>query len=439
MRKITFTMLYALFYTTIVAQSPCPPSQIRGIHIVQSGETLYSIAKRYRLSIEQVRQWNNLSYDNILQTCVELKVAENVAYDNTPKIYNTPIVSSKSIDYSPEEEFDETRLPPTPNTYSQRPAVNATGTPNFAYFRKSPYLPFFHIVSHNETLESISRIYELSMGEIMMMNNFRDNTRLAAGQRLMLEDRRQMRGADYAFDENAYTPRPPVREDIPKDNNQSSRLKSIPSPTFEDSNPEVRTKAPAPKPAENPPIKPQPAAVPMSSNTSMTNEELDMVREINLVRGNPEGYISYINEYINHLRTTGDMGNSISTSQELINELKRTPRLSTLQPLQCVYIAAKKHGEDQKRRGDTDHQGSDGSWPWDRVKRECSNLQDGNENLVGGPANIRRAVILLLVDDGIDGRGHRKTMLNPDWKYVACYKMGTVGTMPNCWVQKYGY
>ena len=430
-------MLCALFYTAILAQSPCPPSQTRGIHTVQQGETLYSIAQRYRLSVEQVRQWNNLRYDDILQTCVDLKVAENAAYDDIPKNYNTPIVSSKAIDYSPVVEFDETRLP-IPNTYSQRPVVNASGTPNFAYFKKSPYLPFFHIVSHNETLESISRIYGLSMGEIMMMNNFRDNTRLAAGQRLMLEDRRQMRGADYAFDENAYTTRSTVREDIPKDYNQSSRLRPIPPPTFEDSNPEVRPKAPTSKPSENPPIKPL-SAVPLTSNTSMTNEELDMVKEINLVRGNPEGYIPYINEYINHLKISGDMGNSISTSQELINELKRIPRLSTLQPLQCVYIAAKKHGEDQKRRGDTDHQGSDGSWPWDRVKRECSNLQDGNENLVGGPANIRRAVILLLVDDGIDGRGHRKTMLNPDWKYVACYKMGTVGTMPNCWVQQYGY
>jgi uncharacterized protein YkwD len=119
--------------------------------------------------------------------------------------------------------------------------------------------------------------------------------------------------------------------------------------------------------------------------------------------------------------------------------LRKTPRLSTLQPLQCLYVAARKHGNDQRKRGATDHQGSDGSWPWDRVLRECSDLKDGNENLVGGPANIRRAVILLLVDDGIEGRGHRKTTLNPDWKYVACHKMGTIGDMPNCWVQQYGF
>ena len=66
-------------------------------------------------------------------------------------------------------------------------------------------------------------------------------------------------------------------------------------------------------------------------------------------------------------------------------------------------------------------------------------MQDGNENLVGGPDDIRRAVILLLVDDGIPNRGHRKALLNPAWKYVACHKVGTIGSMPNSWIQNFAY
>jgi uncharacterized protein YkwD len=352
-----------------------------------------------------------------LQECVELSIGSS---DNIPKSYNNAVVASKFVEEMPQN----------------------AGAYNYQYFKKSPYTPFFHVVSYNETLESISKIYGLSVGDIMMMNNFNGNTRLAAGQRLMLEDRNQTRQADYVFDEMPNTNRQATAQVMPTNySNQSSRLK--PQPTFDDEDTKVVVQSKSPqkqpaKPVEKPAPKPQ-ATIPSSSNTSMSNEEMDMVKEINLVRGNPSGYITYIQEYIENLKKTGDMGNSISTAQELIAELKQTQRLSTLQSLQCVYTAAKKHGEDQKRRGDTDHQGSDGSWPWDRVKRECPDLQDGNENLVGGPANIRRAVILLLVDDGIEGRGHRKTMLNPDWKYVACYKMGTVGSMPNCWVQKYGY
>ena len=76
--------------------------------------------------------------------------------------------------------------------------------------------------------------------------------------------------------------------------------------------------------------------------------------------------------------------------------------------------------------------------PWDRVLRECPSLKDSNENLVGGTSNVRDAVILLLVDDGIQSRGHRRTLLQADWKYVACHKMGMIGAMPNYWVQNFG-
>ena len=423
-------MLCALFFTAIAAQSPCPPSQTRGIHIVQKDETLYGISRIYKISVAQLRQWNGMSDKDILQECVQLQISPTPVSD-VPQSYNTPIVRSKSVDYMTDENSGEM----IPTTYSG----GGLGTPNFGYFKKSPYLPFFHVVSYNETLESIGRIYRMNVGDIMMMNNLNGNTPLAAGQRLLLEDRSQTRNADYVFDETTYAVRQPTPQVVPKSYNQSSRLKQ--QPAFEEDNFEVQPKSiqkQEPKKEAKVPEKKQATAA-KSSSTSMTSEEMDMVKEINLVRGNPSGYIPYIQEYIENLKKTGDMGNSIATAQELIAELKQTQRLSTLQPLQCVYTAAKKHGEDQKRRGDTDHQGSDGSWPWDRVKRECSDLQDGNENLVGGPANIRRAVILLLVDDGIDGRGHRKTMLNPDWQYVACYKMGTVGSMPNCWVQNFGY
>jgi uncharacterized protein YkwD len=415
MRIITATMLCALFSSNLMAQSPCPPSQTKGIHIVQKEETLYGISKAYKITVAQLRQWNGMGEKDVLQECTQLSVPVLNVTADVPKSYNT-VVTSKSVAPVTDESTGETM-----------------GTPNFAYFRKSLYLPFYHIVSYYETLESISKIYGLNVGEIMMMNNLQGNTPLAAGQKLMLENRNQTRDGVYTFDEDFKTAKQPsAQQAMPKSYNQPLPVKS--QPVVEEAKPEVRSKS-VPKPEPKKEVKK--AVTP--AVTSMNAEELDMVKEINLVRGNPSGYIPYIQEYIENLKKTGDMGNSIETAQELIAELKKTKTLSTLQPLQCVYNAAKKHGEDQKRRGDTDHQGSDGSYPWDRVKRECPDLQDGNENLVGGPANIRRAVILLLVDAGIEGRGHRKTMLNPDWQYVACYKMGTVGSMPNCWVQNFAY
>jgi uncharacterized protein YkwD len=179
----------------------------------------------------------------------------------------------------------------------------------------------------------------------------------------------------------------------------------------------------------------------------LTEREKNMILEINIIRSNPAGYIPTVEAYIkeqeasmkNMMSGQDWVKDSIATCHELIEELKATPRLSILKPHEGVYKAAKLHGEEGKAKGDLGHQGSDGSWPWDRVLRHAPDLTDGNENLVGGPKNLKKSVMLLLVDSGIPNRGHRKTMLNPAWTFCSCYEVGQVGQMPNYWVQKYGY
>jgi uncharacterized protein YkwD len=129
---------------------------------------------------------------------------------------------------------------------------------------------------------------------------------------------------------------------------------------------------------------------------------------------------------------------SSTTAAELIAELKALPRLSYLETSACLHDAAKWHAEGQRPKGDIDHKGVDGSWPWDRVLRYCPSMKDGNENIVGGPSSVRNSVIVLLLDEGIPNRGHRRNLLNKEWNYVACYGAGMVGTMPNCYVQMFG-
>jgi uncharacterized protein YkwD len=455
----------------LTAQAPCPPSASPNIHIVQKGETLYGIAKQHKLSLNQLTQWNNLDENALLLPCKALKLSQTATKgvsqkkDAVPQTYgNTMVISAKKIvkpapsendtynDVSNANDNTANDVIPNDGGYERDPSVANAGvsrkydnvaSPNYTYFSQSPFVPFYHITIDGETPQSVGSLHGLSENDVMMMNNLTSNTRLSAGQKLVLEHRDQRKTQDYILDrvDNASLFAGQGNYGVPQGYSQSP-------PQYSGSNyananefgsPTKKVEQPSEQPAKQPqPSKPANKA-PLSSNTSMSSEEMDMVHEINLMRQNPAGYVTYIKEYIAHLKQTGDMGSSIQTSHELIDELEKTPKLSTLQPLQCVYIAAKKHGEDQKRRGDTDHTGSDGSMPWDRVLRECPDLKDGNENLVGGPSNIRRAVILLLVDDGIDSRGHRKTLLNPEWQYVACYKMGLVGSMPNCWVQKFAF
>jgi uncharacterized protein YkwD len=175
-----------------------------------------------------------------------------------------------------------------------------------------------------------------------------------------------------------------------------------------------------------------------AETTYLNSFEKEMVQEINLIRKDPSGYIPYILEYIQYMEKNGEFGNSIATANELVSALNQTPALDTLVPLKCLFDAAKKHAIDQKPTGDINHQGRDGLWPWDRALKACEDLTDGNENIVAGPPSVRRAVITLLVDDGIATRGHRANLLNPNWKYIACHQVGEIAGMPNYWIQMFG-
>ncbi len=173
----------------------------------------------------------------------------------------------------------------------------------------------------------------------------------------------------------------------------------------------------------------------------MSADEKSMIEEINLMRGNPQGYIPYVEAYLEEFRKAGwdaaTTADEVSTSRELIAILKKLEPLSILRPHKELFNVAKLHGTDLQQMGKIQHRGSDGSMPYNRVI-QGTDLSDGNENIVGGTTFVRESVITLLVDSGIPNRGHRTTLLNPDWNYVACYRIGKVGIMPNTWLQVFG-
>jgi LysM repeat protein len=427
-------------------------------HTVKSGETLDEIAEKYGYTTMRLMSMNNIDNEGGFYVGQDLRISDcpnpapilNENFDSNFESNSNNTLSNNSNNTFIANEFNqaspsEMTQEEVPISYVQTPTASTssatgamsdgTGSPNFAYFNTSRFVPFYHIISPNESVESIARQYNLSPDDVMMMNNLKMSGYLQEGQKLMLEDRSKMSQGNYTSDNGQQ-----LSATQPQQQYQQQYQPPIEQAQPQPEQPQYQ---PPTQPQYQPPVEqaqPQPSTPKQgdSNATSMSSEETDMANEINLVRSNPVAYIPYVEDYIKDLQKNGD-NNAVQTAYELIAELRKTPKLSTLQPMQCLYVAARKHGNDQRKRGATDHQGSDGSWPWDRVLRECSDLKDGNENLVGGPANIRRAVILLLVDDGIEGRGHRKTTLNPDWKYVACHKMGTIGDMPNCWVQQYGF
>lgn len=185
------------------------------------------------------------------------------------------------------------------------------------------------------------------------------------------------------------------------------------------------------------------AALNTAANANyLTAREKAMIKEINLMRSNPKAYIAVVEAYVSYMKADDLNGDyykdEITVAAELIEQLKKTPTLSILQPSEGIYQAAKTHGDAAIKIGSLDHQGQDGSWPWDRVKKFDENMMDGGENIVGGLNDIRKAVLTLLIDSGIEGRGHRAALLYPAWTHVACYEIGDIGGMPFMWLQNFG-
>ena len=169
--------------------------------------------------------------------------------------------------------------------------------------------------------------------------------------------------------------------------------------------------------------------------------EKEVIYEINLFRSSPakyaELYIAPLTKYYDRkiLHYPGDK--SIQTTEgvkalnECVRELKNASSKPTLYPDQILSKAARDHQRDQQRSGKTGHTGSDRSNLKQRIERYGNWQQRIGENIAYGNTSARQIVVFLLIDDGVKTRGHRATLLNPDFKLVgvACGKHPVYETM----------
>jgi len=128
-------------------------------HIVQKGETLFSIAKKYGLSLSDLRQINNLKTFRL-----DAGGVLNIKKGSTSSASTLP----------PTAEPTPTASPSVPSTTST--TTGTTSTSN----------KVLHTVKPGETLYAISRRYGLSIQQVKTMNNLPDNT-VKLGQVLTIE------------------------------------------------------------------------------------------------------------------------------------------------------------------------------------------------------------------------------------------------------------
>ena len=118
------------------------------IHTIQAGETIYRVSKIYNVTVDNIKQWNNLT-QNTVEIGQDLVIMEG---NTKPAVYAEP-TSTK--------------------TYSN-PSVSSNNNTKY------------HTLQSGETVFRLSKIYGVSVDEIVRWNNIK-NFSVSVGQRLVVK------------------------------------------------------------------------------------------------------------------------------------------------------------------------------------------------------------------------------------------------------------
>jgi uncharacterized protein YkwD len=155
--------------------------------------------------------------------------------------------------------------------------------------------------------------------------------------------------------------------------------------------------------------------------------EKAVVNEINLARTSPKEYLSLLEQFKKYyegkiLKLPGQTPiltrEGTSAVLEAIRSLRSQKPVPPLSPSKGMSLGAKDHIRDLGTSGTSQHTGSDGSQTWDRVNRYGTWQKIIGENISFGHDKARNIVMALMIDDGVPNRGHRRNILNPEFRMV---------------------
>lgn len=146
----------------------CEVEYTEGEHVVLQGENLYAIARKYNVTLDQLKSWNKLPND-LIKPCQKLAVV-------APK---ATVVTAKSVDVP--KEYKVVVKPKTAVKTTSKTTVTAKSvakTPA-TYVKKGTGL---HVVEKGETIVALAKRFEMSEAEFRKINFLDAKETVSVGQ-----------------------------------------------------------------------------------------------------------------------------------------------------------------------------------------------------------------------------------------------------------------
>lgn len=145
------------------------------IHLVQKGETLFSISNLYHITIDQLKKWNNIDQNNI-RPGQHLKIE--------PAGQPSAIIATPNTG---KETTEKTSTLATTKQAYTTPAKENTGGASHAKQDPAPPAPktMAYRIKRGESLYSIAKANNVSVDQLKQVNSLGDNS-IKAGQTIQL-------------------------------------------------------------------------------------------------------------------------------------------------------------------------------------------------------------------------------------------------------------
>ncbi len=159
---------------TLPPASPVPNAA--ELHEVKKGETLYSLSKKYNVSVEQLKAWNSKGNSNTIYAGEKLRVSPPVAERTAPREGQVQALGGPL-------GYEKTTSAPTP-----APQAAAQATTLYARGAGGGQEANYHYVKRGETIASIAMRYGYTEQRFREFNNLGKNDVAMIGMALKTSD-----------------------------------------------------------------------------------------------------------------------------------------------------------------------------------------------------------------------------------------------------------